>query len=229
VQDVICDLVADESLRRRTGGAPSAALIRQAIATAVTGGGSLRERRRTFLRACWPHLGPTQRQHISGHCWAVSTVAARLGRILKLADADVNRLAIAGLFHDIGKCLIGESILDKPAQLTAAERVVMGRHVQIGARIAAELEVDGETLRLILHHHTPALGAGDSADEPGVPQAAHLLSVADALVSMMSDRPYCAARTAGEALAELRRHAGTQFDTISVDTAHHLYRRHRAA
>jgi HD-GYP domain-containing protein (c-di-GMP phosphodiesterase class II) len=105
----------------------------------------------------------------------------------------------------------------------------MGRHVQIGARIGAELGADNEILRLILHHHTPTQSAGIPGDRLRIPQAAYLLSVADALVSMMSDRPYCGARTPSQALAELRRHTGTQFDSISVDAAHSLYRKHQAA
>jgi len=213
----------------RVYGATSTAMIRQAVRLAVAAGGSLRERRRAFLRACWPYLGPTQRQHVSDHCWVVSTAAARLGRILGLDNPTLRSLTMAGLFHDIGKCLIPESILVKPARLDAAERTVMGRHVPVGSRIAADLGADGEIRELVLHHHTPADRAPDDAGALPVSQAARLLCVADALVSMMSDRPYCPARTARQALAELRRCTGTQFDSTAVDTAHRLYRNTQAA
>lgn len=192
---------------------------------------SVEDRRESFLRECWPHMGPTQQQHVSIHCRTVAAMTARLGRIQGLAKNDVSRLRLAGLLHDIGKCVISEQLLAKPARLTESERVVMSDHSAAGALIAVAFGADDRTVTLILHHHTHYKHEVRS-DLPTGPtgREAHLLCVADALVSMMTDRPYCSARSVPQALAELQRCSGKQFDPAAVELAHRLYRqRHIAA
>ncbi|MFW6153855.1 MAG: HD-GYP domain-containing protein [Planctomycetota bacterium] len=221
---VTCHSLSDEDAARRpardieSSGPVHAtpATIQQAVRLAVgQGDRSLSARRRVFLRRCWPYLGPTQRRHVADHCWAVRTIALRLGARVGLSGTAVDHLGRAALFHDIGKCRIPEWILDKSSALTADERAVIGRHAAIGASIATALGAPGPVVRMIACHHRRADGPAD----PLAPAATTVLTVADALAGMMSDRPYHPARTARQALAELRREAGTVFDATVVDAA----------
>ncbi|NLF31101.1 MAG: HD domain-containing protein [Planctomycetes bacterium] len=217
-----CHLV-EESARRPACGSDAplsadatAAAIHQAVALAIRQDvGTLAARRRAFLRRCWPYLGPTQRRHVTDHCWAVRTAVLRLGAYLALPEATLDLLGRAALFHDIGKCRIPEWILAKPAALADDERAVMSRHAAIGASIAADLGAPHSVVRMVAGHHRRA----DSGADPLAPPATAVLTAADALASMMSDRPYSPARTAPQALAELRRQAGTVFDPAVVDAA----------
>ena len=176
-----------------------------------------------FLASSWEQLGPTQRQHLTKHCQAVSDIAVRLGRIVGLAPAELKSLRLAGLLHDIGKCAVPESLLAKPDRLTPAERRVMDHHVLFGVRIAVDLGADPTAVDFIRQHHMHYRPPRDGSGRRDVPVVgARLLAIADALASMMSHRPYCAARTGGEALAELRWCAGEQFDPHIVRLAHRL-------
>ncbi len=187
-------------------------------------------RRSRFLRNRWSGLGPTQQQHLSIHCRTVAAMAARLGRGLGLGEMAVRRLHVAGLLHDVGKCMIDESLLAKPARLTDAEREVMATHSLLGARIAESWGADRLTVNLILHHHRP-YASDTSAD--ALPRAearqAQTLCVADALVSMLTDRPYARARSIAQALFELQRCSGQQFDPVVVRMAQQVYQRSQAA
>ncbi|NQU76286.1 MAG: HD domain-containing protein, partial [Planctomycetes bacterium] len=89
-------------------------------------------------------------------------MTVRLGRRLGLNAGAIERLGLAGLLHDIGKCAIPESILAKPAVLSASERRVMDHHAALGGRIAALLGADAEVVYAVgTHHRThPQFAAG---------------------------------------------------------------------
>ena len=172
---------------------------------------------------CWASLGPTQKNHLTRHCQAVSEVCEQMGRLLGLADPVNDSLRLAGLLHDVGKCAIPESLLAKPMPLSAQERRLMDHHAAIGSHIAQALGADAETMNYIRHHHTPYTITRSTAGPSGSPlPGARVICAADALVSMMSNRPYSKARSPAEALAELRRGAGGQFDPVIVKLARKL-------
>ncbi len=178
-------------------------------------------RRLDFLRACWGTLGPTQREHLTTHCQAVSTMAFRLCVAMRLPATAVQRAGLAGLFHDIGKCAIPEALLAKCGPLTATERRIINQHAVLGARYTLAITGDAGLARIVaLHHHWEA-AAGRTGEDSLTLQAA-IVQAADALVSMTSDRPYARARTRAEALAELTRGAGEQFDGRVVRAANLL-------
>jgi len=136
-------------------------------------------------------------------------VAARVG--LELEQIELTRLA--GSLHDLGKLAIPEESLRKPGELTASERLVLERHPQIGFRMLDSLGVE-PVADLVLHHHERWDGAGypEGLRGEGIPLSARIIFVADAYDAMTSDRVYRPKRTPAEALAELERCAGTQFD-----------------
>jgi diguanylate cyclase (GGDEF)-like protein/putative nucleotidyltransferase with HDIG domain len=154
------------------------------------------------------------------HCETVSTVASLIAQELGV-DADrIGRLRTAALLHDVGKIGIPEAILNKRGALDEAEWEVMRRHPAMGADIVAAAGLD-EHARWVLHHHERWDGGGYPAGLAGeaIPLESRIILVADTVEAITADRPYRAARPMAEAVAELRRHSGTQFDPACVAAA----------
>lgn len=137
-----------------------------------------------------------------------------MGRKLCLSSRDMDELSLLALLHDIGKVNIPPDILKKPEPLTSAEWNVMRRHPEIGYRIAQATPELAAMADLILSHHERWDGKGypRGLREEEIPLACRILSVADAYDAMTSDRVYRKAMPAGEAILEIKRNAGTQFD-----------------
>jgi diguanylate cyclase (GGDEF)-like protein/putative nucleotidyltransferase with HDIG domain len=159
------------------------------------------------------------------HCETVAELCVLVAGELGL-DADrVSRIRLAGLLHDVGKIGISDAILQKPGPLTPDEAAVMRTHPDLGAHIvsAAELYEEAEW---ILHHHERLDGHGypDCLIGDEVPLESRIIMVADAFEAMTSDRPYRPRRPVEEALAELDRHAGTQFDPDCVSALRRVLR-----
>ncbi|MEP7334657.1 MAG: diguanylate cyclase [Actinomycetota bacterium] len=136
-------------------------------------------------------------------------IATRMGADLELIEL----IRLAGSLHDLGKLAIPEEILRKPAPLTEAERLVLERHPQIGFRMLESLGVD-PVADWVLHHHERWDGGGypDGLPAERIPLGARVIFVADAYDAMTSDRVYRRRLTAHDALAELQRCSGSQFD-----------------
>jgi diguanylate cyclase (GGDEF)-like protein len=155
---------------------------------------------------------------MQSHCETVAQLSVAIGERLGLAGSELERLRIAGLLHDVGKIGVADAILQKPDELDGDEHSAMASHVEIGHAIllAAELPVEAEW---ILHHHEHFDGRGypakKRADE--IPLGSRIIAVADAFEAMTSDRPYRPGVPAADALAELQRLAGRQFDGRCVD------------
>jgi putative nucleotidyltransferase with HDIG domain len=153
-----------------------------------------------------------------GHASRVALLAHSLARRIGFDSRSLARLRLGGLLHDVGKLEVPESILLKPGPLTEPELVQMRRHPAAGARMLRALGEGQDALRCVLYHHErwDGLGypCGRSGDE--IPLEARILAVADAFDSMTSRRPYRSARSAPEALDELERCAGSQFDPFLV-------------
>lgn len=176
---------------------------------------SLDQRRQRFLRCVRDALGPAQFQHVTAHCEHVSRTAVQLAHLMGLGPGEVETIRAAGLLHDLGKALVPDAMLAKPGPLSASEREVLDRHAADGAAICQLLGADPDVVEAVRLHHT-------RHDRNEAPLAARIVSVADALVTMTSDRPYSAARSFSEALSELRLGRGTQFDPSAVVAAHIL-------
>lgn len=153
------------------------------------------------------------------HCETVAQYATAIAKQLGLADADVPPIERAALLHDVGKIGVPDAILRKPARLTEEEFDVMRAHSTLGYRILLNGGLPPAEALWVLHHHEHVNGSGYPHGLRGdeIPLQSRILLVADAFEAMTADRPYRSGRPADAALDELRRCAGTQFDSAVVD------------
>jgi HD-GYP domain-containing protein (c-di-GMP phosphodiesterase class II) len=124
------------------------------------------------------------------------------------------------LLHDVGKIRIPEEIINKPGKLTPEERAVIETHTVIGEEMLVRVGgVLGQVGRIVrsCHEHMDGGGYPDGLAGEEIPLVARIVCCCDAFSAMTTDRPYRAARTSDEALVELQRCAGTQFDPRVVD------------
>jgi diguanylate cyclase (GGDEF)-like protein/putative nucleotidyltransferase with HDIG domain len=151
------------------------------------------------------------------HCQTVSQLCAAIAAELGFGTDRLTRMRLAGLLHDVGKIGVPDAILNKPDRLTDEEYAVMKRHSVLGCDIvrAADMPVEARWVR---HHHERFDGGGypDGLAGEEIPLESRIILVADAFEAMTSDRPYRRAPGQEVAIAELRRHAGTQFDPAVV-------------
>ena len=151
--------------------------------------------------------------YTGSHSARVADLAARVAGRLGLDQEQIELARLAGSLHDLGKLAIPEEILRKPGPLTGPERLVLERHPQIGFRMLDSLGIE-PVADWILHHHERWDGRGypDRMPGPDIPLGARIIFVVDAYDAMTSDRVYRGRLTQSDALAELERCAGTQFD-----------------
>ena len=155
----------------------------------------------------------------------IASLATGIGIEMGLPEEEIDRIRIAALLHDLGKIAIPEEILDKPSTLTDAEWQAIGEHPRIGQVILEQASSLREAIPVVLHHHERYNGGGYPHGLRGseIPLGARIVAVADAYHAMVHDRPYQGALTHEEALAELRRHGGTQFDPEVVEVFCAIY------
>ena len=148
------------------------------------------------------------------HSEFVVGLAAAVGRNLGLADDEIDRIRGAALLHDIGKVAIPDDILNKPGKLTEDEWKLMKDHTIIGERILRSIPGLGGMARIVRHEHERWDGDGypDGIAGEEIPIGSRIILACDAFHAMTSDRPYRAAMPYEEAVAELIRHGGSQFD-----------------
>lgn len=153
-----------------------------------------------------------------GHAERLQDLVLLLTDALDISDEKGNDLRLLAQFHDIGKVGISDSILFKPDKLTEQEATEMKRHCEIGHRIALSAPELAPVAEWILKHHEWWNGKGYPLGLAGndIPLECRILSIADAFDAMTSDRPYRKAMPEDEALQELERYAGTQFDPMLV-------------
>ena len=156
--------------------------------------------------------------YTGSHSQRVGDYSARIARRLGADEPAVELTRLAGNLHDLGKLAIPEEVLRKPEALSEAERLMLERHPQIGFRMLESLGVQ-PVAEWILHHHERWDGAGYPNRLAGdqIPLGARIIFVADAYDAMTSDRAYRQAMAQRDALAELERCSGTQFDPAVVD------------
>jgi putative two-component system response regulator len=154
-----------------------------------------------------------------GHTERVVAYAMRLGKQLGLTYDELVSLEQGALLHDIGTIFIPEHILRKPGRLTEEEWNTVKRHTEYGAKMLARSGMLAEAAPIVEQHHEHWDGSGYPnglrADE--IDLRARIFAVADCVDAMLSERPYSAASTLGEAAAELLRCKGRQFDPAVVD------------
>jgi len=149
-----------------------------------------------------------------GHAERMQKFVTVLARAIGLPESKENDLRLLAQFHDIGKVGIPDRILFKPAELTREERGIMQRHCEIGCRIAMSAPDLVPIADWILKHHEWWDGGGYPLGLKGeeIPLECRILAIADAYDAMTSERPYRKPLSAEQALAELQRFSGRQFD-----------------
>jgi diguanylate cyclase (GGDEF)-like protein len=155
----------------------------------------------------------------------IASLATGIGLEMGLAHEEIERIRIAALLHDLGKLAVPAEILDKPSSLDDSEWQAIGEHPRIGQVILEQASSLREAIPVVLHHHERYNGGGYPHGLRGaeIPVGARIVAVADAYHAMVHERPYSVALSHAEALAELRRNAGTQFDPEVVDVFCSIY------
>ena len=154
----------------------------------------------------------------AGHTERVTEYSLGIGRVLGLEPGMMEKLKISALLHDIGKIATPKEILNKTGTLDKKEWIEIKRHPALGAEILVELKQFEEIIQGVKYHHEHWDGQegifGLQRDE--IPFLARILAVADAFDAMTSDRPYRERKTKEEAVGEVMRCTGTQFDPAIV-------------
>ncbi len=151
--------------------------------------------------------------YTSGHTERVADIALVLAAELGFEKSRLPAINVGAIIHDIGKIGVPDAILLKPGPLNPEEFAEMRRHPEVSSYIVGELDLPIEVKQMVRSHHERYDGAGypDRLSGENIPLAARILSVADALDAMTSDRPYRGALELEVALTEIRSERGTQF------------------
>lgn len=157
--------------------------------------------------------------YTKGHSTSVSRYSEALARAVNLPEAEVERIKIGAMLHDIGKIGIPENVLKKPGKLNDDEWEIMKQHPTIGAeKVLAPNEALREFIPIVKYHHEKLDGTGYPEHLKGedIPIDARIVSVADAYHALVSDRPYRKGMTIDKACAILKQGAGSQWDSDLV-------------
>jgi HAMP domain-containing protein len=156
-----------------------------------------------------------------GELRRLATAALALADRLELTPAQREALELGALLHDVGEIRTPEAILQKPGALTMDERRILAQHPAAGADILESVPLLTPALDVVGAHHERLDGGGypNGLRGEGIPLTARIFAVVDALDAMTHDRPHRAARRLEEALEEIRRESGKQFDSRIVETA----------
>ena len=149
-----------------------------------------------------------------GHSERVTELSIRLAAEVGIASEEIEKIKLGGLLHDIGKIGIPEGILNKPGRLNDEEFEIIKSHPDLGLHILGKVEFLEAIVPIIRHHHERYDGKGYPSGLKGeeIPLLARIVSVVDTYDAMTTDRPYRKAMTVEEALKEIERCSGSQFD-----------------
>ena len=199
--------------------------IRELTSSFNRAAGAIREARQSLQRAYLEFVGSlasaldARDRYTSGHSGRVSELSCATAMALGVTGDELNDIRIGALLHDIGKIGISDIVLQKPGKLTAEEFAIVKQHPEIGRRILEGVHGFAPYLPAVELHHENWDGTGYPRGESGetTPLAARIIHVSDAYDAMTTDRPYRDGMTHDEAIAILRRFAGSQFDPRVVD------------
>ena len=163
-----------------------------------------------------------------GHSDRVSAYSVLIGKKLGLSDEDLHTLNIGGLFHDIGKIGVPDSILLKDSKLTDEEYSQIKQHPNIGVHILSNATIFNDILPIVEHHHEKYDGTGYPGKLAGndIPYLARITAVADSFDAMASRRAYRDSLSLDQIISEFERCKGTQFDPELADLFLDILRNH---
>jgi putative nucleotidyltransferase with HDIG domain len=153
------------------------------------------------------------------HSQRVQQFTHLLTRALNLPNEKAQMIELAALFHDIGKIVLPDALIQKATCLTQEEFETIKRHPVHGALMLSKLGMPDDVAEVVYHHHECWNGRGypDGLRGEAIPLGARLITIADAFEAMTAHRIYQTRRTPMQALEELRRCAGSQFDPVLVE------------
>jgi len=161
-------------------------------------------------------------RYTKGHSVRVSELAMDIATAMKLPRTDVENIRVAGLLHDIGKIEVSGEILLKAAELSSEEKDLMQEHTVKGGYLLSSVgSVLKDVVPIVVAHHRCFMGGDggrpDAIDGTNIPIGARVVAVADAFDAMTNDRPYRKGMPLREALEEIVRNSGKQFDPEVVE------------
>lgn len=170
----------------------------------------------------------TKDLYTRGHSERVARAAEMMARVLGLREERIESVKYAGILHDVGKLGVPTRVLQKAEALTESEFASIQLHPVRGLEMVRGIRFLREAYDGILHHHERMDGRGYPAGLRGhdIPEFARIIAVADAFDSMTSTRSYRHARSVDEALGEIGRCAGAQFDPVMVDALQNAVGKH---
>lgn len=165
-----------------------------------------------------------------GHSERVAGYASQLGQRLGLSSGEIDSLVQAALLHDVGKLAMSSAVLAKPSQLSSEELEGMRRHPEVGSGMVTRIPPLAGLASSIMHHHEWVDGSGYPAGLRGasIPRQAKILAVADAYDAMTTSRAYRSALDTADAIDELLKGSGTQFDPAMAELFVDIVRGHVA-
>lgn len=151
---------------------------------------------------------------LAEHMKSVRNLSRMIGSEMGLEKRDMETLSLGAMLHDIGKIGVPDGVLKKPGKLTNEEFDLIKHHTVMGAGVVSQIPHLSEIVPIVRHHHERQDGRGypDGLAGKNIPLHARIVFVADAYDSMVQDRPYRKGLSHEEAVEEIRRNAGTQFD-----------------
>ena len=186
--------------------------------------GDSRSAKSGILKALLSTLGEKSHE-TEEHAWRLQKWALAIGEKINLTHAELDRLSIVATLHDIGKIVIPGDILNKPGALTGEEWQIVKEHPATGYRITSSTEEFAHVAVEILNHHERWDGTGypRGKKEKDIPLLARIITIVDAYDVITYGRPYKKPMTREEALNEIKRCAGSQFDPELVDVFIDIY------
>lgn len=175
-----------------------------------TEGSSVRSRAINAILETLTNKYGTERKH----SFEVSQLCGLIGKQLELREDEIKLLEQAGMFHDIGKISIPDSILNKPGELTKEEFDIIKSHTEVGYQILRAADEYSDLAIHALHHHERWDGLGYPSGLKGeeIPLFSRIICIVDAYEAMTADRPYRSKQTKDYAVSEITKYSGTQFD-----------------
>lgn len=157
--------------------------------------------------------------YTADHVQNVARMALAIGREMGMSQRELESLRFGAILHDIGKIGIPDAILRKPGPLDAKEWEIMRQHPVIGERILVPIQHLRDAAQIVRHHHEKYGGRGypDGLVGEAIPLGARILTVVDSYSAIIDRRTYKPARSHEQAVAELSRCAGIQFDPNVVE------------
>jgi putative nucleotidyltransferase with HDIG domain len=158
-------------------------------------------------------------RYTKGHSIRVADYSTEIAKAMELPKPEIENIRVASLLHDIGKIEISSDLITKAASLTAEEKKIVESHVDKGAEILSSVgTVLQESIPIVLSHHTFFIESNQEEKKfNNLPLGARILAVADSFDAMVTDRPYRAGKPLWQAVEELEKGAGTQFDPEVVE------------